>query len=774
MKKSNIWIVLLCYLTLFLSHNLYAQCKLDKSNYNLVFAEEFNSQSNISTLSSNWHFVPTNTLGEPLPGNMHSPDDQVLYKQDNLDLISNPGNLSIKIKKLASPYYINVNGENKLISYESGWLESKMYYDPYCSWQHNGFAYGMFEARIKLPAGYIWPAFWLTDHCVTEIDIVEAGDFPQADYYKYSTNNVIYWPGCGNPNPKKSCQQIWNYGIDLSADFHTYTCVWTPNEVSFFFDGKLMRTVSTNAVKTVQCPASIILGSGAFIKANPILENQRVPIGSEYNMLVDYVRVYKPKNLDYSQSYFLNEPQFAYTDITKEANLQSVSSKKPNFLYGVKILPNPLNDKEVFYCGQDNRIYIATDLNGHWEINSLNCINGTYPNVAGPINFSKIHNTIYYIGNDNKVYSLRRSGILNQFVYSVVSQANDLANTQTNFAVADNGEIFYRGQSNKIYWYKKITTAQPEYWERRIIENSDPNSLVGGDIVVNSSNNANDLFYRGADGRLQNYYKTSSTSYGHAWIDNNFSLGDKLVAQKPGIIKYSKALNGVFYIGSDGYIKSFRYFNGTWNYSYILPSPINSNTVPHTFVSTLGWSEINKQIFYVGGDGRIQEFYLNSLQNWTNTWLDNQPARKTFTTTATFYSTSMITDDAANTGIYFISENGNLCRYKFEYCEKMNKECNIDVNYLMSEKTKTNNHIPHQNKESKISVYPNPFSSGITINNSKHENFTIIDVNGKVQKNGKIPASQQINLHNLNDGIYLLILDNEFGTEKIKILKNSQ
>ncbi|RYF09863.1 MAG: glycoside hydrolase family 16 protein, partial [Flavobacteriales bacterium] len=383
--------------------NVKAQCKLDKSNYNLVFSEEFNAQSDISTLSANWHFVPTNTLGVPLPGNMHGPESKVVNKPENLDLTSHPGNLTITTKKLNTPYYVNINGVDKLVTYESGWLESKKYYDAYCpQWQHNGFAYGMFEARIKLPAGFVWPAFWLTDHCVTEIDIVEAGDFPQSDYLKRSTNNVIYWPGCGYPNPKKSCQQIWNYGIDLSADFHTYTCVWTPNEVSFFFDGKLMRTVSTNVVKTVQCPASIIVGTGAFATANPTLEALRVPIGSEYKMLVDYIRVYKPKNLDYSQSYFLNEPQFVYTDITEEAGLQLLSSQKPNSVSGVKIAPNPLNEKEVFYCGQDNRLYIASDLNGYWKIEEVNCTNGSYPNVAGPINFSKVHNALYYVANDNK------------------------------------------------------------------------------------------------------------------------------------------------------------------------------------------------------------------------------------------------------------------------------------------------------------------------------------------------------------------------------------
>ncbi|RYD95745.1 MAG: T9SS type A sorting domain-containing protein, partial [Sphingobacteriales bacterium] len=58
-----------------------------------------------------------------------------------------------------------------------------------------------------------------------------------------------------------------------------------------------------------------------------------------------------------------------------------------------------------------------------------------------------------------------------------------------------------------------------------------------------------------------------------------------------------------------------------------------------------------------------------------------------------------------------------------------------------------------------------------TINNSKYENFKIVDLNGKIQKKGKVPQSQQLDLTSLNSGMYLLILNNASENYQIKILK---
>ena len=102
------------------------------------------------------------------------------------------------------------------------------------------FTYGYFEARMKMPVGGgTWPAFWtLGSNIATvpwprsgELDIMEyAGNSPNK-----STSAAHYANSLGLHEYKSGYQ---THTAPLSSEFHTYGMLWTPNQVTFTFNGE--------------------------------------------------------------------------------------------------------------------------------------------------------------------------------------------------------------------------------------------------------------------------------------------------------------------------------------------------------------------------------------------------------------------------------------------------------------------------------------------------------------------------------------------------------
>ncbi|MEZ4920431.1 MAG: glycoside hydrolase family 16 protein [Saprospiraceae bacterium] len=91
-----------------------------------------------------------------------------------------------------------------------------------------GYNYGYFEARIKTSPGKgMYPVFWLWHH--DELVVCEFFGDP-------GTQHLSMHHG-GEVVSKKFTEKA-----DYAADFHLYACEWTPLEVRWFFDGKLLHT----------------------------------------------------------------------------------------------------------------------------------------------------------------------------------------------------------------------------------------------------------------------------------------------------------------------------------------------------------------------------------------------------------------------------------------------------------------------------------------------------------------------------------------------------
>jgi len=105
--------------------------------------------------------------------------------------------------------------------------------------------YGRFDARAKLPNGiYLWPALWMMPRdsvyggwaASGEIDIMENHGGQNSD----QQSTIHYGGSWPNNVYQGSGPQVMPF--DMTADFHNYSLVWTPDLLQFYVDERLFHT----------------------------------------------------------------------------------------------------------------------------------------------------------------------------------------------------------------------------------------------------------------------------------------------------------------------------------------------------------------------------------------------------------------------------------------------------------------------------------------------------------------------------------------------------
>lgn len=146
--------------------------------------------------------------------------------------------------------------------------------------------YGYLECRMKISAAPgINNSFWLYNwsrehHHSFEIDIVEA------QYPSIIRTNIHDNGYKDNKNKSQSSKKIEN-NLNLSEDFHVYGLEWTPKQLKYYFDGRLVRVEENKVCKST---AKLVLGSAVLNWAGTVTDSID---GTE--MVVDYVRYFKLK-----------------------------------------------------------------------------------------------------------------------------------------------------------------------------------------------------------------------------------------------------------------------------------------------------------------------------------------------------------------------------------------------------------------------------------------------------------------------------------------------
>ncbi len=264
---------LLACLALLLATTLQAQ----SSNWQLTWSDEFNAPNGTPPDPAKWNIVTG--------GKGYGNNELETYTARSANVQQQNGNLVITARKE------DLTGSDGIPRhYTSARINTQ---------NHFAQKYGRFEARIQLPTGKgIWPAFWLLgdDHETNrwpncgEIDILETIG---ASDTMYSTLHGPGYSGAKGISKKFPLPS----GESVNNAFHIYAVEWAPNDIKFFFDNHLIveRTpadLPPNAKWVYDHPFYILLNFavGGNWPGNPD-DSTTFP----QQMLVDYVRVYKPR-----------------------------------------------------------------------------------------------------------------------------------------------------------------------------------------------------------------------------------------------------------------------------------------------------------------------------------------------------------------------------------------------------------------------------------------------------------------------------------------------
>jgi hypothetical protein len=230
---------------------------LPPPGYALVFSDEFDSEA-----------IDTAKWGFRLDSKMLS-----TQRPENISLKN--GHLEIATRKET------VRGKN----YTGGGVISR-----------RTFVYGYYEARFKTPPAEGWhTSFWAMKkrfadeppqpRALLELDFCEQ-DGGDPHFFSFGIINQA-------PNPKK--KESWNAGRwviedapDTSADFHVWSCEFTPETTRFYFDGKLMKEVGSAGFPhdDMSVWLSVIAST---LKGDRWVDESKLPNA----VVVDYVRVYQ-------------------------------------------------------------------------------------------------------------------------------------------------------------------------------------------------------------------------------------------------------------------------------------------------------------------------------------------------------------------------------------------------------------------------------------------------------------------------------------------------
>lgn len=164
-------------------------------------------------------------------------------------------------------------------------------------WTQQQFSYGYFECKYMYAAATgVNNSFWLWPKTKTyrEYDKYEI-DINEGHYVNDISTNVHNWSETWvdangkkkhTTNPKKFTMD----GVNLGTEYHVYGFEWTPIEMKWYFDGKLIRT---EANTTNHGPTNILL-SAAILNLPSFVGPVTEAIDGT-SMKVDNVRYYKPK-----------------------------------------------------------------------------------------------------------------------------------------------------------------------------------------------------------------------------------------------------------------------------------------------------------------------------------------------------------------------------------------------------------------------------------------------------------------------------------------------
>ena len=253
-----------------------AQGPINYADWRLEWADEFNGTVDTTTLAEHWQFY------YPWGRALLSPFESGYYSGRELHAAN--GVLNMTLTKLDTPIVYR----GKKLLYTTPMLFSRHLADsllPYNCHVAEGFSYGLFEVRLRMPKSpNSAPGFWLFGGVPDEIDVFEGNAQVFASNFHLAPGG--YW----RPSRTKEefCQCLY-FNTDptgnLHEQYHTYGVSWLPNGLIFYFDGIPIR--HETRLIPAGCAMSVIVNMAALSWSDQLVDT----------LHIDYIRVYRPRRL---------------------------------------------------------------------------------------------------------------------------------------------------------------------------------------------------------------------------------------------------------------------------------------------------------------------------------------------------------------------------------------------------------------------------------------------------------------------------------------------
>jgi beta-glucanase (GH16 family) len=104
-----------------------------------------------------------------------------------------------------------------------------------------GQKYGLFEARIKLPAGSgLWPAFWMEGADISKVGWPASGEIDIIEVNNQKPDLVEAFAH----GPDENYGAYYKLSSSLGAGYHVYAVDWTPGGITWLVDGHAYGHIS--------------------------------------------------------------------------------------------------------------------------------------------------------------------------------------------------------------------------------------------------------------------------------------------------------------------------------------------------------------------------------------------------------------------------------------------------------------------------------------------------------------------------------------------------
>jgi beta-glucanase (GH16 family) len=252
--------------------------KPDGSPWTCSFADDFDGRSLDAT---KWTPQLSSALGQTMSGEcrVDSPSNLSVSK----------GSLHLTARRAAEPFFCSTPTGGYWTRYSAAGVSSGHKFSQ---------AYGRVEMRVRFPSTRVAGAqatMWLYPQQLTYGAWPASGEIDLAEWYSVRPDYVmplLHYLG-DSDDPMRA---NWFCTVGDVTDFHTYAMVWTPQAISFVYDGKTCMTNSAWSPDGLLTPPApfdkpffLLMNQGVGANGNAVTDDTPLPATTD----VDYVRVWR-------------------------------------------------------------------------------------------------------------------------------------------------------------------------------------------------------------------------------------------------------------------------------------------------------------------------------------------------------------------------------------------------------------------------------------------------------------------------------------------------